>query len=311
MVLSKSELNAKLTNIFGEFVSATLDGKFHRFGKSKEHWLIGVAWEYNTRGYWALHYGSWNPKWDIETNRMTSWGNESLSQGEKISVTRNLNQIDRISREERGKEQSRCREFWLLNWDRLASPEGAHAYMKSKGFSHNHGARVVNFMDRANHLYPGTLCIPIFDRRKELCGMQCIFSAQSGWDKKNFLGTEMKGSFFPFGDWEHARVLYPCEGFATGASIFENMNLPVICSFSACNLPPVGRTIREHNPDCTIILAADKDKGSKAGETWARKTLEETSCIIKVVQFPPGAEGSDYNDLAQIDPELLKKTTLC
>lgn len=307
MTLSKSELNAKLTSIFGEPISVTLDGKFHRFGKSKEHWLVGKSWDYNSKEHWALSYGSWNPKWGIETNRITSWGNQPLSQGEKISVTRKFNLINRIAKKERERDQEWSREFWLLNWDRLASLKEAHSYMKDKGFSHNFGAKVVNFIDEKNHLYPGTLCVPVFNHRRELCGVQRIFSSKHGWTKVNFPGTELKGPYHSFGDWETAKTLYLCEGFATGASIFDNIKLPVICSFSANNLPNVARTIREYNPSCTIILAADNDKDSQVGKIWAYKTLKETACIIKIVQFPPGAAGNDYNDLAQIDPELLKE----
>ena len=237
MALSKSEFNAKLTRIFGRPVSATLDGKFHRFGESREHWLVGRSWDYNSKEYWALSYGSWDLKWGIETNRITSWEDRSLSQGEKISFTRRLNLINRIAKKEREREQERCREFWLLNWDRLAAPNGPHSYMKDKGFSHNFGARIVNFVDEKNHLYPGTLCIPIFNHKEEFCGVQRIFSSRSGWSKKNFPGTELKGSYHSFGDWKMAKTLYLSEGFATGASIFENMKLPVICSFSANNLP--------------------------------------------------------------------------
>ena len=205
------------------------------------------------------------------------------------------------------REYKRCQDFWLSTWNRLDSPKGPHGYMESKGFSHNFGAKVVNFRDEENNLYPNTLCVPIYNCDKELCGVQRIFW-KDGWQKRNFSGTKLKGSYYSFGDWETAKTLYLCEGFATGASVFENMHLPVVCVFSANNLPNVAKTIRKHNPNCTIIVAADNDKTSRAGEIWANRALEEikTACIVKVAQFPQGVAGSDYNDLARINPQLLK-----
>lgn len=56
-------------------------------------------------------------------------------------------------------------------------------------------------------------------------------------------------------------IVLLCEGYATGASVFEAMgySLPVIVAFNAHNLIPVAKSIRAQYPDHRIIICADDD----------------------------------------------------
>lgn len=61
-------------------------------------------------------------------------------------------------------------------------------------------------------------------------------------------------------------IVLLCEGYATGASIFDAMSysLPVVVAFNAHNLIPVAQSIRAQYPDHRIIICADDDSVTAA-----------------------------------------------
>ncbi len=58
----------------------------------------------------------------------------------------------------------------------------------------------------------------------------------------------MAGCYFSIGDVNGAVAVCICEGFATGASIHEATDYPVVVAFNAGNLGPVARVLRRGSP---------------------------------------------------------------
>lgn len=82
--------------------------------------------------------------------------------------------------------------------------------------------------------------------------------------EKLFLkGGLVSGAYFTIGSpaMFSAGVILICEGYATGATVFDAMSysLPVIVAFNAHNLIPVAQSIRAQYPDHRIIIVADDD----------------------------------------------------
>ncbi|MDN5619454.1 MAG: hypothetical protein L0G63_03270 [Psychrobacter sp.] len=85
--------------------------------------------------------------------------------------------------------------------------------------------------------------------------------------EKLFLkGGLVSGAYFTIGNSPMfgAGVILICEGYATGATVFDAMSysLPVVVAFNAHNLIPVAKAIRAQHPDHRIIICADDDSAT-------------------------------------------------
>jgi len=101
------------------------------------------------------------------------------------------------------------------------------------------------------------------------------------------------------------------EGFATAATLHEMTEMPVIVAFNAGNLLPVAQTYRGLYPDRAIYIAGDDDRQREAerdgqgrpkinvGRVKAEEAATAISGQAVFPPFPPGAIGTDWNDLAQ------------
>lgn len=128
-----------------------------------------------------------------------------------------------------------------------------------------------------------------------------------------------RGLFCLIGDTlHHPQGVYLCEGYATGASLYEAYGLPVLVAFDAGNLFPVAKAYRERFPHVPLTICADNDrdptsKGYQVGLTKAREvcaTLPGVGLIVP--EFPEGTplNLSDFNDLtALLGSNAHKETT--
>ncbi|MCK9202433.1 MAG: toprim domain-containing protein [Gallionella sp.] len=118
-----------------------------------------------------------------------------------------------------------------------------HAYLRRKGVN-AYGIRQLREQ----------LVIPVRDVHGGLWSLQFIGIDGS---KKFLTGGRKRGCYFAIG--VPRRALCICEGYATGASIFEATGHATAVAFDAGNLEPVARALREKFPDLNIILCADND----------------------------------------------------
>lgn len=128
---------------------------------------------------------------------------------------------------------------------------------------------------------------PIYNESDQLVNLQFI---DPQGNKKRFLsGGRKRGCFHIIGDITK-RILI-CEGFATGASLYEDCNQRVVIAFDAGNLLPVAMNIKELSADSEIIICGDNDL-SGIGQAKAREAALSIAGKVMIPLVP----GQDWND---------------
>ena len=120
------------------------------------------------------------------------------------------------------------------------------------------------------------LIIPIRNGRGEIVSLQGIFAYETtGGSNKEFLrGGQKAGCFFRIGPPttdESTSVIVICEGYATGASIYEATGATVLVAFDAGNLGRVAKVVRTAKPAIRIVLAADDDRATSGHRVYRRR----------------------------------------
>lgn len=124
--------------------------------------------------------------------------------------------------------------------------------------------------------------------------------------KKRFLfNSTKKGGFYEITNKEAPKdQLILCEGFATGASIFEATGISTLVCFDAGNLLTVAKAIRSKYPDFKLIIAADDDwkKNPNTGLVKAKEAASEVGGYLTIPKFPKDRDDkdTDFNDLARL-----------
>lgn len=161
-----------------------------------------------------------------------------------------------------------------------AIPALTHSYLTKKQVQ-AHTTRV----------HDGALVVPLYDASGLLVSLQFI-NADGG--KRMMKGGKAQGSCCFIGA-SHA-VLNPrdkiliCEGWATGASLFEATGYFTIAAFSAGNLSAVAIQICKQHPDNEIIICGDNDVSGVGQQAAIKAAL---ACNGRYV-IPP--ETGDFND---------------
>lgn len=161
--------------------------------------------------------------------------------------------------------------------------EQTHAYLLKKRIL-PHNARILS----------GDLLIALWNERREISTLQFV---DPQGDKRFLVGGKKAGAFAVIGkhDAPHNRILI-CEGFATGASLFEDTGHFVVCAMDAGNLEPVARAIRRLFTVAPITICGDNDLtgvGQKAAKSAA------LACNGGYI-IPPDV-GTDWNDVISED----------
>ncbi len=150
--------------------------------------------------------------------------------------------------------------------------------------------------------YDKSLLVPMQNIKGEIRNIQTI--NDSG--KKFAKNGEINGNFHlidPDGNLKNGKVII-CEGFATGASVHQATNIPVMCAMNAGNIINVAREVRKLYPDMQIVIGADNDHKTEnnPGLTKAQKAVDEVGGKIIYPQFNANELQSkdkltDFNDL--------------
>ncbi len=169
----------------------------------------------------------------------------------------------------------------------------AHGYLQAKGIGPN-GALLHS---------DGRLIIPM-RIGKVLHSLQFI----SADGTKRFLPDgRVKGCYYLIGTGAEAKergTMLICEGFATGATLREATDLPVVVCFTAGNLLEVSTFIRAQLPDVRQVICGDVDK-SGTGQRAATEAAKAVAGIVALPAFTPAelaAEKppSDWNDFSRL-----------
>ena len=252
------------------------DGWLHRFndetGKPNNWYTAHVD------GRAAGTIGNW--KTGLKTNWKAEGYDPKLSDAQRIELkVEKLRQAqNRKAEEKRRHDGAVTKASWILA--RTTKPN-RHPYLTKKRIkAHNAG------------LYKKMLAIPIFNRAL-LVSIQLI---DKEGNKRFLSGSQLKGSYSQLGHHDPDKPILICEGWATGASLYESTNNLTYVAFSAGNLKAIAvyvRSLYRHND---IIIMGDNDR-SGVGQAAAR----EAALVIGGKYKIPEIEGYDWNDVINME----------
>lgn len=228
-------------------------------------------------------------------------GGKSISDADRKAWAKA--QAERESAEKQAKKQARqtaaktAQDRW-----HAATPCDTHPYLAKKGVS-SHGLRVDD---------KGNLLIPLYFHNTStgnitLCNVQSISADGTKLFVKDGL---VGGAFYTLGIPLADETIFICEGYATGASIFESIagKHPVIITFNADNLVKCSSIVRTLYTQSRLIFCADDDKATeiKTGKNTGLLAGEQAAHTAGGEVISPDFGGdkraetgelTDYNDL--------------
>ena len=234
------------------------DGRLHRYRVDGDK--AG-----STNGWYVLHeddkpfaaFGSW------KTGQNLTWTaarNTEMTAAERHALHERLAAARAARDAEQARIHAEARERAAKLWARSAPAGDDHPYLVRKAV-HAYGLRQLR----------NQLVVPLRDTDGTLHSLQ--FIAADG--RKTLLtGGRKRGCYHAIGRPE--RALCICEGYATGASIFEATGHATAIAFDAGNLEAVARALRNKFPRLALVVCADNDvstpgnPGLTAGRAAAR-----------------------------------------
>ena len=257
-----------------------IDGQIHRFDtdkkKDKAGWYVFFSDKIT-----AGQFGCW--KNGTAYSFKQDMGRE-LDTFEEIAYKRRIEESKAKRKKELEQKHKTSAETATEIWANATLASADHPYLVKKGID-AHGLRVTG---------DGRLIAPLY-KDDELCSLQFI---SDNSDKKYLPGGQTQGAYHIIGDIT-ANPIYICEGFATGATIHEHTQKPVVIAYNASNLVPVSSTIRERlGATADLVIVADND-ASNTGQAAAEKASKESGARVIL----PPIEG-DANDYAQNGGDL-------
>lgn len=263
------------------------DGRLHRFqveGDSKKNcWYI-----YYPGPYSVGQFGCW------KRSISQSWyehpaDKQNAAQRQKIFAAQK--EAEKSYKEEQKKKQYQAKvtAMGLVKSGKKADKN--HPYLIKKRI-HHYGLKLTK---------DNSLVIPVFNIRQEIQGAQCI--SENG-EKKFISGTQVKGNFHAIAGFlpNDPSLVYICEGFATGATLYSLIECVVIVAFSSGNLVPVAQNIRGIYPKARIIIAADNDQWT-VPNVGIQKAQDAAKICMGEMIYPkfkiggPDDRFTDFNDL--------------
>ena len=207
----------------------------------------------------------------------------SSSKPSNVDHGANLEAKEQRQRDEQRKH-AECRERSAAIWNSATPAPAEHPYLLQK-----------NVKPYGLKLHKEALVVPVRNSQG-LVGLQFIKTDGS----KIFLtGTDKKGGCHVIGSRPES-ILYLAEGYATAATIHEATGQPVAVCFDCGNLTAVALAMRSELPETRIVTCADNDRHTEGNPGLAKATeaAQAVGGLLAVPDFPSGAEGSDFNDLA-------------
>ena len=164
----------------------------------------------------------------------------------------------------------------------------SHQYLSDKG--------VISYDLRVDR---GSLLVPLFNIEGEMVNIQSI---NSNGDKYFAKGGRKKGCFYLLGDVTDTIIF--CEGYSTGASIFEATKIAVAICFDAGNLMSVALELSTKHPNAKILICGDDDRHNEVntGRIKACETATHVGGSVVFPVFEDNVKGNptDFNDLHKL-----------
>lgn len=264
------------------------DGKVHRFRCDGDK-------PGSKNGWYALYldgtpagvFGSW------KLGRTETWC--SVSADDQTAQQRaNLRALIKQAKRERDQEQrernaqAASKASNIIELSAGADPR--HPYLVRKQIE-PHGIRQQGV----------ALMIPV-TVAGELSSYQTIYADGT----KRFLpGGRINGGCYLINDQTRSDELLICEGFATGASLHEEIGAAVFVAFNANNLLAVARFVRRQHPKAKIIICGDDDRWTEGnpGATKARAAALDIGGLLLMPDWTGldlSTKPTDFNDLYRL-----------
>lgn len=258
--------------------SFTTSSGFMRWGKNNIYWAKAVD-----DGFIYGDYSTGVSE-HVFPNKQNMTPNEWLKKKAEIEHQRKI-EAERIRR-----EQAEVSYNAYQKWKKLPCANNNHPYIKRKNIL-PYGVK----QDGRN------LVVPLYDMDGRLWNLQYI--KEDG--KKVFLrGGRTKECMFIFGKRPLNKVVL-CEGYATGASIYQATGNTVAVAFNVGNLEKVLLALRKNNPNLSIIIGADNDIKENAPTNVGRDEAFRLAGLYKGVEvIVPHMKNNckcDFNDLAVVE----------
>lgn len=230
-------------------------------------------------------YGNWRT--GIE-DKFTSYNPNKMSAEQKRNLNAKLEDAQKRREEAKKKQQKEVSIYAKEKFDSLYEAT-EHKYLQDKNIK-NYGLRVTT---------TNSLVVPVYsiiknDNGKLVSSIKSLQYIFPDGSKKFVGGGEVKGNIFLIGcvpeNLPHLDSIVICEGYATGASIYEATGLPVAICFSANFCLTASLRMRSIT-NAKFILALDNDS-SGIGEKNANQVASAVeNCVLRLPSL------NDYNDL--------------
>ena len=224
--------------------------------------------------------GGWDQKWVADIGREMSFIEKAKTDQWLSELRRKRDEAKKIA----NADAARRAEDEVGS---LADASNDHPYLVRKQVK-SYGLKV----DSA-----GRIVIPLINSDGEIQSYQRI----SHDGQKRFLKNgKIDGGFFEIRGSRNS--VYVCEGYATGASVFEATGCTIMVAFNAGNLVSVSKLAREMFPAAKMYIAADNDQFTDGNPGMAKAKLAAHEARAEVV-YPVfrdeflAEKPTDFNDL--------------
>jgi len=277
-----------------------IDSKIHRYtiqGQKKKN----GAYKIHSDGIPACYIQDWsNPDAEYTFTMKDAGKRIDFNSDEWKKQNEERKKREAAREAEIQKKYADAATFAKVYFDNAFNGSFQHAYLTNKQIQ-AHGVRV--------DINQNILIIPLYDIEGNFVSAQYIY--EDGSKKFNY-GAKTSGVFFPFGldklkDGDN-KILLLCEGFATGAKIYELIGngAAVISAMNCGNLDKVAQDLKLKYPERKIIVMADNDiktfltKGFNPGVDAAKKLVANNLALDYIAPpfDPENPEGSDWDDYA-------------
>jgi putative DNA primase/helicase len=249
------------------------DGRLHRYRVEGDK--AG-----SKNGWYVLHldekpfgaFGSWRTG---QSETWTASAIQAMTAAERQAMAQRMAAAKAARDAEQRAVNAAARDRAAKLWERARPAGNDHPYLVRK--------RVGAFGIRDLR---GQLVIPMRDVDGVLHSLQ--FIGPDG--RKTFLtGGRKRGCYYAIGRPDDALCI--CEGYATGATIFQETGHATAVAFDAGNLLPVAEALRRKFPALTLVIAADNDSETTGnpGIAAARAAARAAGAAVAVPSFAGGA----------------------
>jgi putative DNA primase/helicase len=232
----------------------------------------------DTSGWYRLHLDA-IPAGSFGCYRsgiIKTWCSKSrneMTSDEWVSHVRVLESMTKQKEEDAQNKASKASIEAQEIWSNAKPADDNHPYLLAKSVK-SYGLKVEG----------DNLLLSIYNlARKKITSLQTI--SPSG-EKRFMSGGVKREGFFQITSQDSPKdKVVICEGYVTGASIFEATGLTIAVAFDAGNLLAVAEAIRVTRPELKLIIAADDDWKSdiNIGLTKAKEAAQKVGGSLVVV----------------------------